>query len=543
MPAKWRPRCSRHSERTDGGQALLTVLILSVALITLTTYAVSSGIANLGSSARYANSSQAQLTAYSGLSQATSAMGQQTIATLPCLVTGTMPLPQTAGGNAAYSVTINYYDKTGAALVCNGSGSPPRTFGTGTPAGNPASAVLISTGTSPNTTPVVMQETVNVTATAQLLPAFDYAMFSPETVQLTSNVQVDQVTAPTLGPSPTVYGGTLSECTDGTVLQGDVYSYSDVNVNSNCTIYGNLYVAGNVAISNNVNIRGSVYAYGGSVDLTSTPVINGSIYAIAGPGGGGTINAHTNVVTVNGNLEATGSISNTSKAIIGGSIVPNDSAIAGWVMQPQVPFPQLMYLPAAQEIAVLQADGYNVISVGNTGIDNLLCTAFFVPATLASLVDSLVSTKTAIYAPTCSVQTYGVTPFILSTTMIWILKEFDTTGTTTFVPNPLDEVAGTTTFNLSIIIPYGTACKRGGGINFSNTTSFDPRINVLLYTPCTANFTVSPSMNGQIIAQNGISATNQFILNFDNLAALDVPGTSYPQAPVATVESKTVTSG
>jgi hypothetical protein len=73
--------------------------------------------------------------------------------------------------------------------------------------------------------------------------------------------------------------------------------------------------------------------------------------------------------------------------------------------------------------------------------------------------------------------------------------------------------------------------------------SFDSRINVLLYTPCTADFTVSPSMNGQILAFNGISATNQFILNFDNLAGLDVPGVSFPQAPVATVTSKTVTSG
>ena len=51
---------------------------------------------------------------------------------------------------------------------------------------------------------------------------------------------------------------------------------------------------------------------------------------------------------------------------------------------------------------------------------------------------------------------------------------------------------------------------------------------------------------GDLISEGmkqGISATNQFALNFDNLAALDVPGASYPSAPVVTVQSKTVSSG
>jgi hypothetical protein len=92
-------------------------------------------------------------------------------------------------------------------------------------------------------------------------------------------------------------------------------------------------------------------------------------------------------------------------------------------------------------------------------------------------------------------------------------------------------------------VPYGTSCKKGGGITFTNTTEFDPRINVLLYTPCTADFTVSPTMNGQILAGTSIIGTNQFSLNFDNLAAFDVPGASFPAAPVVTVESKTVSNG
>jgi hypothetical protein len=521
-------------------------LILAVALITSVTFAVSSGVGNLDSSTNYANSSQAQLTAQSGLSQATSAMAASTtIGGLPCVIgPSSLPLPLTAGGHATYSVTITYLASTGTVIPCTGTGNT--LSNTPFPATSPASATLSSTGNLPRTTPVTMQEKVSVKNQNQLLPAFNFAMFSPGSVALTSNVQVDQVQGPPLGPPPTVYGGSISQCTDGTVLQGDVLSYAPINVNSNCTIDGNLYVAGNVSISNNVHVVGNVYAYGGSVDLTSTPTIGGNIYAIKINGSGGTINANTNAVTVNGSLFATGAISNTSKATIGGSIVPNDAAIASWVMPAQVAFPQLMSLPAAQEIAALTAAGYNVISVGNTGIDNLICSVFFLPATLVSLIDSLVSTNTAIYAPTCTPKMTGLgilTPYLFSTNMIWILGGFQANGTTDFAPNPLQELLGTKTFNLSIIVPYGTACKKGGDITFTNTTTFDPRLNVLLYTPCTANFTVSPSMNGQILAQQSIVATNQFQLNFDDLAGFDLPGASFPSAPVVTVQSKTVSNG
>jgi hypothetical protein len=380
-----------------------------------------------------------------------------------------------------------------------------------------------------------MKETVSITATNQLLGAFNFALFSPGTVQLTSNVRVDQVTGQ---PTPSIYGGTVSQCTNGTHIEGNVTSYSPVSITTNCTIYGDLIVEGNVSISNNVVIKGSVYAYGGSVSLTSTPTIDGSIYAINGSSG--TINANTDAVTVEGNLYATGSIINTSKAIIGGTAFPGDTAIANWVIPAQVPFPQLSPTPTT-----LSAAGYNVIQVGNTLLGQVSCAVFFLPTTFVSLVDSLLSTKTAIYAPTCTPQTWGLgtaTPFVVSTNMIWVLGGIQTTGTTDFVASPLTASSGTT-YNLSIIVPYGTSCKKGGDINFTNDTEFDPRINVLLYTPCNAVFTVSPSMNGQVLALEGVSATNQFTLNFNDLAAMDVPGTSFPSAPVVTVQSKVVSSG
>ena len=545
MSTERRQRWGRRRGRDDDGQALIVVLILSVALITMVTFAVSSGVANLNSSANYANSSQAQSTAYSGLSNATSTMVGKTLATLPCSNNGTMPLPRTAGGIATYIVTIDYYDATGIKLSC-----PP------VPPGNPpASAILTSkgtsltsTGTSPNTTPVTMTETVSVAATPNLLPAFAFAMFSPATVQLTSNVAINQMPGPPLGPDADVYGGTLSECTDRTFIEHNVISYSSVNVNSTCHIHGNLYVQGDVSISNTVHIDGNVYDYGGSVSLTSTPTIGGSIYAHAVSGVGGTINANTNAVTVGGSLYATGSITNTSKATIVGSIVPNDTnpAFTALAMPAQVPFPQLMPRTDAQNIADLRALGYTVIQVPDA-----LCTTYFAEAAFASVLSTLTG-PTAIYAPTCTPSTFshGVpTIYMVGTKMIWVLGGIQTTGQTYFQapipvpPPPLPCVSACPPFDLSIIVPSGTSCNKGGDINFTNDTEFDLRINVLLYTPCNAVFTVNPSMNGQILAGQGISATNQFALYFDNLAASDVPGASYPSAPVVTVQSKTVSNG
>lgn len=67
--------------------------------------------------------------------------------------------------------------------------------------------------------------------------------------------------------------------------------------------------------------------------------------------------------------------------------------------------------------------------------------------------------------------------------------------------------------------------------------------NVLLYTPCTATFTLSPSMSGQVLADQEISATNSFTLNFTQLAAEALPGTMGAPLLVVTVESKTVRNG
>ena len=67
--------------------------------------------------------------------------------------------------------------------------------------------------------------------------------------------------------------------------------------------------------------------------------------------------------------------------------------------------------------------------------------------------------------------------------------------------------------------------------------------NVLLYTPCTATFTLSPLMRGQILAGQGIQGTDSFTLNFTQLDSRALPGTMGAPLPMVTVESKTVRNG
>jgi hypothetical protein len=548
MSTKQRQRWSRRRGRDDDGQALIIVLILALALITMVTFAVSSSVANLNSSANYANSSQAQLTAYSGLSNATSAMAGNTIAALPCPtnanpITGTMPLPRTAGGNSTYSVTIAYFSDKAATvpLACNGSGN---TFGTG---GVPASAILTSTGTSP-TTPVVMRETVSIAATAQLLPAFYFALFSPSSIKMIQPVVVKQMTSgpPEPGivyPEPgSVYGGAFSQV-QSVVIQGNFTSYSDLTFTNSANISENLYVQGDVRFKKDASIGGNVYAIGGSVKFDSTATIGGSIYAIAKGGVGGTIDTGNNVVTVGGNLDATGSITTSSSTTVTGSINQNDTdpAFTALVMPAQVSLPQLN-----PTVASLQAAGYNVIQVPSLAFP--LCSSLFSAAGFYTFLTGLLSsTNTAIYAPTCTLD-LQISPWVpVNTNMLWVIGGIRAIHPVTFTAIGLPSLFGLpspATWDLSIIVPFGTSCSPSGDLSFIQPVTVDPQINFLFYTPCNVGFVqMVGTMNGQILAGQGISFVQGINLNFDNLAGFMVPGASFPSAAISTVQSKTVSSG
>jgi len=133
----------RDSSSDESGFVLVFVLILSVALFTMLTFAVTSSVGNLDNSANYSNSAQAQNSAMAGLSIATDQMTTAGfVANPPCSIAPTsMLVPKVSNTSDTYSVSIAYSDAAGSDPCTTGGSSPG-------PAVTPTSAVLTSTGTT-----------------------------------------------------------------------------------------------------------------------------------------------------------------------------------------------------------------------------------------------------------------------------------------------------------------------------------------------------------------------------------------------------------
>ena len=283
----------RDSSSDESGFVLVFVLILSVALITMLTFAVSSSVGNLDNSANYSNSTQAQNSAMAGLSIATDQMTTAgLVANLPCSIAPTsMLVPKVSNTSDTYSVSIAYSDAAGSDPCTTGGSSPG-------PAVTPTSAVLTSTGTTAGGTPrvktVVMQETMVIDATSTLLGAFTYAMFSQKTFTLQNGLTVNQSPA---GAPGNVYGGTLNDCQNSSLVGGSVQVESTLTatltIGNKCEITGDLYVNGSVILNNTAQVDGSIHAYGGDVTLNNSTSVGKDIYASAIATVGGTINIDT----------------------------------------------------------------------------------------------------------------------------------------------------------------------------------------------------------------------------------------------------------
>jgi len=378
---------------------------------------------------------------------------------------------------------------------------------------------LVNTPAPPTTTTV-----------SQLLPAFACAIDSAGLVSLATTVNIDPSA---VGAAASLYGGTFPPCTNNTTIAGDVLTTAtDVNINSSCIIDGNLYANGNISITNSATITGNVYAFGGTVTLSSTPSIGGSVYAIGTGGTGGQIDLSNDHVKVGGGLFATWTVSGIDNATIGGPVDAVDTSIGDLVMPSSPPFPAL-----DPTVAQLQASGYQVIQVGDTGAGQPSCSAYFgqtywpvaSPGAFVAAVNSA-TVPTAIYAPSCTnavaFNNYNGSPitFSLPANEVWVVGGFTTNTGANFTS------AGNGTHDLSIVVPDAGSCPSGGNIDLNNANTFSTSLNVLLYTPCSITTDVRTQLTGQILAGGGITASasgsSAFTITFSNAAARELPGTS-----------------
>ena len=217
---------------------LLLVLVLALLIISLLGIAVSTSLANLNSSRRFAGDSQASLAASSGLNNViTTLRNAPNFTAYPCNVSANLPTP---AASAQYSSVIEYLSY-GTELNC-----PPDSTLSGD--ASPTAAIITSTGSAPDGAPVVMEEDVNITGSSQS-SAYDYAIFSENQVTLSAGSPVLEDSSS--GQPPDVYSGTTFTCGNGLLTAGSVITYAPVSISGNCSIGGNL-VEGDVPTSSGV---------------------------------------------------------------------------------------------------------------------------------------------------------------------------------------------------------------------------------------------------------------------------------------------------
>jgi Tfp pilus assembly protein PilX len=571
-------------DRTDSseesGFALVFVMLLSVVLMTMLIFAVSSSVGNLNTAANFSNVNQAQNTAMSGLSDATNKMATALAVTgLPCSASSAVDppllLPTVQNTSATYNVSITY--------TAAGS-SDPCTPGSG-PSTTPDAAILVSTGTTAAGTPqvktVVMREAMTIAATPGSLTApFTYAMFSSQTLNIEAGLNVNSPST-CIGPNGVVepspcantYGNVVNNCQGNSLIQGSVQVgtalVATLTIGNQCEVKGDIFVAGNVILKNGATVDGSIHAYGGDVTLEDSSSVGGSIYAstIAGPGGG-TINIDPNPInqlfclllgcdSVDGSLYA----ANTVTSVIGGvtqtihNLLPLVQ-VAGTVnvgypsgSMPAAPttqtIPQLN--PTALTLSLTAGDSatptphdYTVICIGGTNAPG--CSSFQPSCSTfqATVTAAFPATQpTAIFAPTCVVTTSGNSTFTLGSNEIWVVGGFSNGGGLTVQAS----VSGQT-HDLGVVVSASLSLCPLADISLNgNTSIFAASVKIALFTPCNVNINGDQTIYGQMLAGENITTKGNVTLNYDQSGSKYLPGAYGSPTPTPTVTGKTVTNG
>jgi hypothetical protein len=508
----------KERRRDEQGQALVLVLVISVLLVGLLAVAFSTSAANLSLSTRYGSSSQASLAALGGLNAEYATMKNATsYSSFPCGLSGTVSV---SGAASSYSVGVQYYANS-TSLTC-----PPAT--------PPTSATLTSTGRAPYGSPTVMQENLAISASqTPASAALGYAIFTEGNLTLYNDAQVDEVS--TTNP-PNIYSGQTLTCDNGSLSEGNLITYQPIDLANNCQISGGLTAAGQVTLENSVGIGGNLTSYGGGITMTGNPLVGGNAMET-----NGNISL-SNSATIDGNAAATGTITKSGGSKIVGTITQNDSALSSQSMPTATSFPSI-----DTTLTDWSAAGWTIVQVPSASYPT--CASYFQNIASESgpqpPTDPFMSqlytatTKTLIYAPTCSVTYSSSHTFGLNADITLWVSTLTLNNSNTF------ESTSSTVRNFSILASPTASCSTSQtDVTLTNFASFTATVDAFIYTPGQVSYSNAPSMSGQILACNGFNSTNAFVLNFVPGAAALLPGLSSSSTPpTETVLQKFVLKG
>ena len=508
--------------REDDGQALILVLIVTMMLIASLVVALRTDQTALNQSTGFKAGSQGEMAAQTGLAtELTSMRNTSGYTALPCSLSGSLSVP---GATSSYSVSVAYA-ANGTALTCTGSGS---TVG-GTTA--PTSATLTSSGKAAHGSKAIMKEDVTIAVSSSTNAALGYAIFTANNLDLEGAAVLNTGVA-----VPDVYVGEQLTCTNGTNSSGSLVTYYAVDLTGNCHFGGNLTSANGVTLENSTGVGGNVISYGGSISLSGSATIGGN--ATETKGNIGVPNG-----TIDGNADASGTISVSGGGHIHGTQTQNDPTLSSQTMPAADTFPAL-YLPTT---------GWNVVAIPNSS-----CSTYFqsianeASGTTVANPDPFQialenQTQMTIYdAPTCSVtysnaQVFALNPHPAGDAILDVAN-LTFNNSNTFCEESAtdsDNCSSATTPGPNLILfagptpapaPASPTCSTSTvDATFNNASNFEPNVAVLVYSLGEVDYANAPSMTGQVLACGGVTGTNAFSLTFNPSAAYEVfgsPGSS-----------------
>ncbi len=391
-------------------------------------------------------------------------------AMLPCgtPVTGSLaPAPSVS----TYTATVTYYGAyppTGPPLTCPLSQATP-----------PRGAFIRSTATTAGRA----ESARTMEALVRLQPvygAFNKALLADSTLVTLNSFSVEG----NRGNDGDIYTNGSWSCSNTPVVNGSVYAQGSIAMSNSCTVQGNAWANGSVTMDQSSLVGGDLISSTAGANLSSSS--------------GYRVNGKATVYTT---------VDRPSK-VRGGVTTGKQSS-----PPPAQAFPVINFVAADW-----QAAGYTVQTYTSCA-----SAKSFIGGLAASITKHVVR-----IAASCDLSWSRSDATVNLGRDLAIVTDgsFTIENTQTFQStNPPGS-----TYDLHVIVPYTTAtgatqtCSPTGtgNINLTNQTNF-LRLNMALYTPCTANVANLSRVSGQVIARN-INVANNFRLKF---VPVLIPNTGY----------------
>jgi hypothetical protein len=422
--------------RDERGMAMITAILISVAVLGLAVVATGVAVYNNNQSARDRARLQTVDAAEAGLNETALRVEGSAPGSLPCTLSGDLD----ASPPVHYQVTISYYatyPPSGSPMSC-----PPTTA--------PAAATVASLGTST----AGSQAPRKMVSQVRLTPrygGFDTAIFSNTQLTLVNNLDV----IGNNGNDGDVYTNGNVDCNNSMALEGSLLAQGAVTMGNSCSVAEDVYAKLAISMSQHSRIGHDAKSSKGSIALS-------------------------NNAEIANNAIAYGSITVSGSARIGGT------STQGFTTLPDPPvkaLPTINYIPADWTAAGYTIQTYTSCPTAKAFIDAL-------PNDGRNYVVRIAANCALQWANNSTIRVYQDVAIIFDGQIGFANQSDWLSG---------DGQEHSILF-INPASTSGTCASRTPAFSTSNNTSFATQLKLFVYTPCTASFDNSNNLKGQFMA-------------------------------------------